>query len=319
MVYNVPPTASRSGSASIYAGQTGTVFFYSQSDAGSVDGSPGGTYPNLRYSYDFNGAEAFNTGAGDGTYDGSLTTASVTVPAQYLDVVGPHNITMRIINCYGGYTDYTYTITTKDVSPFVEPLFTSSPAQATVGTAFTASDLFIDPAQGVTFTGTVNYGDLVGGQPDVQILPLNSNKSFTLNHTYTTPATYTVTVTVTDSLNMSGSMSFQVVVAPAPVAPFEVTAFTPNVSGFDVTFDRAANISDVDLYDGEDSSGNNDHYGQPDVVVTLDGDTDRFGNLVPLDGSLIWDASSDTAHWVQTSGNPRRRYLQCDARQSGKQ
>jgi len=70
------------------------------------------------------------------------------------------------------------------------------------GSTFTTSGSFIDLGSR-SWTATVDYGDGTG----VQLLNLNPDKSFTLNHLYADNGTYTVTVTVTDDNGAEGSNS----------------------------------------------------------------------------------------------------------------
>ena len=119
-VLNANPT----GTTSVYLntvpqGTSDTVLFTSATDPSPVDLSKG-----LHFAFDFNGGTAFNTGEGDGTYNGSASVpSSVTVPASYLSTLGNHNITCRVIDKDGGYTDYTETI---DVIAASTPLAVST-------------------------------------------------------------------------------------------------------------------------------------------------------------------------------------------------
>jgi hypothetical protein len=77
---------------------------------------------------------------------------------------------------------------------------------------------------------------------------------------------------------------------------FRVTAFANTPSGVDVQFNRGANMSLVNLYDGLDSDSlTSNHFGDADVTLV--------GNSVgAVHGSLVWDASSNTLHFVKTGG-----------------
>ncbi len=262
----------------------------------------GGTDPSpqdlpLHYAFDFNGATAFNTGGGDGSYNGSSNTTGIAqVPGSFLDTPGVHTIEGRIIAVDGAYTNYSATITVNNVVPSV-----SDGTNATgvgVGTTFTRGGTFTDPGN-ETWTATVDYGD--GNGP--QNLPL-TNKNFNLSHPYAAVGVYTVTVSVTDHYNGSalstGSSSFTVQVVNTP---FQVTAggFTPTAGGFDVTFDRAADMSKIHLYDGMDNNNvTNQHYNDPSVS-TAPLDVTLVGAATgPVHGSLVWDPSTNTAEFVKT-------------------
>ena len=71
---------------------------------------------------------------------------------------------------------------------------------------------------------------------------------------------------------------------------FQVTALSTNNSGFDVTFDRAANLANLNLYEG-----GSDSLGLPDVTLTGQ-------HVGPVQGSLVWDATTNTAHFVAYGG-----------------
>ncbi len=108
---------------------------------------------------------------------------------------------------------------------------------------------------------------------------------------------YVVTVSVTDgqagSLQGSGSATTTVTVNPNPLAgTFHVTQFTPTATGFDVTFSApmgaGPNFSHLNLYEG-----NGDELGAPDLTVV-------GTNTGPVQGSLVWNAATNTASFVTT-------------------
>lgn len=68
------------------------------------------------------------------------------------------------------------------------------------GDTYTANSSFTD-SDSTTWHATVDYGDGTGMQP----LILNSDKTFSLNHTYTTNGNYTVKVKVVDDPGASGT------------------------------------------------------------------------------------------------------------------
>ena len=273
VVYNVAATATTlGGSSTVNEGSTGTVTFVGQTDVSSADRAAGYTY-----SYDF---------TNDGIFEvsGSLLS-SVTVPASVLND-GAKDVTVRgrIMDKDGGYTDYTKVIHVNNVKPTVNFL---SNGTVGAGNLYTQSGTFTDPGADATWTGTVNYGDGT-------ILPLTINqiaKSFTLSHVYSSTAgsPYTVTVTITDKDSAtSDPRTCQVTVVPTT---FQVASFTPTVSGFDVTFNRAFNASELNLYEGF-----NFGLGASDVTL-MDTTTG-----IPVQGSLVLDADGKTAHFVQTGG-----------------
>jgi hypothetical protein len=86
------------------------------------------------------------------------------------------------------------------------------------GTLFSRTGSFTD-AGAETWSASVNYGDGTSFA-----VPLNSDKSFGLSHSYGKPGVYVVGVVVTDSLGAGGTASFKVTIANA--APV-VTALPP--------------------------------------------------------------------------------------------
>ncbi len=108
-VNNVAPTATFSRSAATANENTVSppnVSFTVQTDPGTTDVSTG-----LKYSYDFNNDGVWDDG--DGTYAGSLTAATKTIPASYFASPAPSPLVVkgRILDKDGGLTDYTVSIT----------------------------------------------------------------------------------------------------------------------------------------------------------------------------------------------------------------
>jgi uncharacterized delta-60 repeat protein len=71
---------------------------------------------------------------------------------------------------------------------------------------------------------------------------------------------------------------------------FQVTSFTPTASGFDATFNDPVNLSTLHIYGSAGGLGN-----VPDVTVV-------GASTGLVHGSLVWDSSTDTAHFVKTGG-----------------
>jgi hypothetical protein len=75
-------------------------------------------------------------------------------------------------------------------------------------------------------------------------------------------------------------------------ASLRVMTFTANSSGFAIRFNKSLDLNNLNLYDGDDAS-----IDDADLAVFRAGDP---GNSIP--GSLLWDASTNTATWVATGG-----------------
>jgi len=99
---------------------------------------------------------------------------------------------------------------------------------------------------------------------------------------------YAVRVTVDDGESSLDSSTFDVTVN---ANTFRVIEFMPNVSGFDVTFSKPADVGVLNLYDGADATAD-----VPDVA--LQGDS----GVGEVRGSLIWDSATNTASFVKTGG-----------------
>jgi hypothetical protein len=73
----------------------------------------------------------------------------------------------------------------------------------------------------------------------------------------------------------------------------QVTSLTPTPSGFDVTFNRAPVVADLNLYDGFGAAGG--LLNSPDVTL--------HGAFVgDVAGSLVWHADTNTLSFVKTGG-----------------
>ena len=95
---NVAPTATFSNDGPVTLGGTATVSF-----TGSTDSSTFDTNAGFRYSYDFDDDGDWEVG--DGTYAGSSTSATATVPTSVLDEPGSYEVKGRLLDKNGGHTD----------------------------------------------------------------------------------------------------------------------------------------------------------------------------------------------------------------------
>ena len=120
-ITNVAPTATFSNNGPVTVGNTADVTFTGQTDPSSADTTAG-----FRYSYDFDDDGDWEVG--DGTYAGSSTSASATVPTSVLNAVGTYEVNGRIVDKDGGQTTYTTTITV-DPPPDAPPVADAGPDQ----------------------------------------------------------------------------------------------------------------------------------------------------------------------------------------------
>jgi CSLREA domain-containing protein len=144
---------------------------------------------------------------GDGQYnDASGVTASVTFPDN-----GVYTVGLKVTDAYNLTSTETAVVTVYNVAPVVDI------AQAVVNNlgVLTGNGSFADPGAD-TWAATVNYGD----NPGIKDLVLNSDKSFTLKHTYLRNGTYTIKVCVADDDGGTGcdQVQVKVVINHPPVA-----------------------------------------------------------------------------------------------------
>ena len=275
-VLNVAPTAITLNGGAVNEGSDGLVLFVGQNDVSRADALAG-----FRYAYDFNN---------DGNFEVvDSTSDSVTVPGTYLNDSPSKTIRMAIrdkdgnFGVPGSYREYFSTITVNNIAPTVNPI---ANATAFIGETFTQSVTFNDPGVLDVHTVTVDWKD---GTPQSFPLPVGA-QSFNISHLFTTtvPHTYNgVTVTVDDGDGGVNSKSFDVAVN---LDTFRVTNFTPTAGGFDVQFNRPANLLKLNLYEGYSNSGD-----LPDITVV--------GNTVgAVKGSMVWNSATNTMSFVKTGG-----------------
>ena len=135
-------------------------------------------------------------------------------------------------------------------------------------------------------SATIDWGDMTMPTP-ATLVPLGGGVyAVKGSHTYNGYGNFTITVS---ALDVGGSMDSAN--ANAAIHPFQVSGFLPTVSGFDVTFNMAADLTRLNLYQGTNLA-----LGLPDVTLV------NHATSVPVLGSLVWDASTNTAHFVASGG-----------------
>jgi hypothetical protein len=137
---------------------------------------------------------------------------------------GNYTATVIVKDSNGGQSSGISLIVVNDIAPTVT---LGSGGSITVGSAFTASGSFTDPGA-QTWTATVDYGDGSGAQA----LALNADKTFALNHTYSTAGSFTITVIVTDSGGASGTKTLvETVTGVAPTVTITDPLNSSTISG----------------------------------------------------------------------------------------
>ncbi len=273
-VNNVAPTAVPLNGGPVNEGSVGQVLFVGQFDPSNNDTTTGFTY-----SYDFNNDGDF----GDAGELSMTTLSTVNVPATYLDDDPDQTIRMLIHDKDGGFTEYFTTITVNNVAPVVNA---GPDATAFAGVPFTRGVTFTDPGNDAMWTVSVDWDGLPGFEDVFNV----SAHSFNINHTYGAidiGNTYTVTVQVDDHDGGIHSDTFDVTVEEDT---FRVVNFQTNASGFDVTFNRAPELDDLNLYSGFPSG-------------PIAADVSLMGNTVgDVPGSIVWNAATNTMSFIKTGG-----------------
>ncbi|MEA1952641.1 MAG: PKD domain-containing protein [Planctomycetota bacterium] len=268
-VNNVAPTATLINGGAVNEGSPGMVVVVSQDDVSDADQAAGFTY-----GYDFNNDGDFDD---PDELDGTSLT-NVTVPGEYLDDDPSKTIRVEIRDKDGGTTSYTTDIIVNNVAPTIDA---GPDGTAFVGSAFNQTGTITDPGND-EWSGQVNYD----GGPVNDILTV-VGKTFQLDHTYTSPGTYTISISLHDGDGGSAWDTVEVIVIEDTL---RVVDFTSNPSGFDVQFSRAIDLDVLNLYDGIDAS-----LDLPDLTLVKDG-------TETIDGSVVWDAGTNTMSFVKTGG-----------------
>lgn len=226
VVDNVAPSATLGNSGPVSENSSSTVSFSDQFDPSTADTTAG-----FRYAYDFDNNGVFEVG--DGTYAGSSTNDSETVPASYLaDGPGTRTVRGRILDKDGGYTDTTTAITINNVAPTVS---ISGPADGLVNQMVSfllgGNDSPADQAAG--FTYDIDWGD---GSSDT-VDPVAGTGDAIARHAYAATGSYTVQVTATDKdgatsavpattsiqINPADASNLETIVASAPFVELAVS------------------------------------------------------------------------------------------------
>ncbi len=213
---------------------------------------------------------------------------TVFIPSSFISSYGSYLVSVQVTDGQSGSLEgmgsTTSNVTVNDVAPVISLASTTS---TFAGSPLTLNGSFTDPGSN-TWTALVDYNvgsstpiTLNGG--NAQTLSL-TGKSFALNDTYATPGTYYAEVQVSDGQDVATAI-VTVTVAPAT---FHVVSFTPTSTGFDVQFNEDPNFSVLNLY-----AGTNNALGAPDLTIK-----GSSGNTIQ--GSLVWNAATDTASFVST-------------------
>lgn len=147
-----------------------------------ASGSSDPTGAALTFAWDFD-----NDGLHD---DASGVNPPVSFPDNQIYPIG-----LLVTSSTGASATDTMLVTVSNVAPAAQ----LSGARVSSSGDFSASGSFTDPGAD-TWSGTVNYGDGSASQP----LTLQANKTFTLQHAYSSYGTFTVRVCIVDDDGGSG-------------------------------------------------------------------------------------------------------------------
>ncbi len=270
LVENVNPVAIVINGGAVDEGTDGFVQFFAQQDPSNADTTAG-----FRYSYDFDNDGIFEI-------ESSGSDAQV-VPGSYLSDDPDRTIRLRIEDKDGGFTDLFSTITVNNVAPLVDA---GTDALASPDVLFTHDISFVDPGSDEPWDVRIDWdGDAVFDQT-LQI----SSRAFQISNTYGASDlgnVYVVTVEIDDRDGGVHSDSFQVNIQNDT---FRVVNFQDHPSGFEITFNRAPHLDDLNLYDGNDALVE-----LPDLMLV-----GQIGGVI--NGSLVWDGTLNTLTFVRTGG-----------------
>jgi parallel beta-helix repeat protein len=290
-VHNVPPTAGSflAFNSNVNEGGTTTVFFTGpESDPGSPDGP-------FHYAFDFDGDDIYGEAgeAGDGTYSGSGTSSFAAVPSSFLadDDDSPRTINARVIDNDGGYTDYSLQITIENVDPVVD----AGPDTTVVANSVLSHTVtFTDPGADSPWVVSIDWDE--DAIYDESFFVPGHSFDIADYSTWTygngdVGQTFTVVVQVDDQDGGVDTDTFDVTVVEDTL---RVIDFEFNASGFDVTFNRAPNLGDLNLYDSL-LDGSPSILEAPDVTLVRNGSEQILG-------SIVWAADTNMLSFVKTGG-----------------
>jgi len=240
-VNNVAPTATFTNDGPVNAGTFGgTVSFSGQFDPSTTD-----TTASIHYAYDFDNDGVFEIG--DGTYAGSSTNVTATVPANFLATAGVRTVLGRILDKDGGYTDYTTDITIMAVN--------HAPMAVDDHYNLAANGSLTVPASGVLINDTDADGNALSAikvtDPAHGVVTLNADGSFTYTPTAGFVGSDAFTYKANDGALDSNVATVTLTILPANHAPVAVDdnfITGPNVS---LTVSAAGVLSNDTDVDGD--------------------------------------------------------------------
>jgi hypothetical protein len=216
----------------------------------------------------------------DSAPEGASITAAGLFTFSHADGPASFQVTVRVSD--GGDPELsdteTFTISVNNVAPSVD---TGDDEVLKPGGTLTRHGSFTDPGAD-TWTGTVNFGDDSGDQ----VLTLNEDGTFLLEHHYHGPGEFLVTVTVTDDDGGVGTDSFLVRVVP----PGQLDSITINDGGDQRSMVNRLTISFstiVELQQGAIKVKNRDNGTLVDLEISSAIEDGRTVTVVTFEGCGI--------------------------------
>jgi len=188
-----------------------------------------------------------------------------------------HNVTLRVTDAKGATNEKSFAIRVADVAPVIT---IAGPARAIVGGVYTIALAAADPGEDTIRSWTIDWGD--------GVIEALTGSPANASHVYRDAGTFSINATVT---NEDGTFK-----APSALKVttetewLVVERFKPTVSGFQVRFNHAFDLSTFNLYQGE-----NNTLGAADVQLI----GQRSGTI---DGSIVIDADGAGFTFIQTGG-----------------
>src|SRR5262249_10834480 len=148
-VANLAPTATDVAPSTLVEGTVGVLSLVNGTDPSSVDAA------SLHYAFDTNGDGTYDVG--DGTYAGSGTASTTTMPAP--DGPGSVQVRERVIDKDGGQTTYTHTVTITNAPPSGDLQVPANADEGSIVTARISNANDLSQADRATLRFAIDIGD----------------------------------------------------------------------------------------------------------------------------------------------------------------
>ena len=341
-VTNVPPTATLTVSpTTVNEGQPFTMQLTQAFHPSAASMAAG-----LRYSFDFNGDGAWDVG--DGTYAGSVTSPTATVPAAALPAgPGVTTVRARVIEVNGAYTDYTAQLTVLNVPPTATLVGPTGAVAAATPVTFQFTNVK-DASSAALAAGLTYSFDFTGSGDFTTPGNVSNSSSPTATYAFPRPGQYTVRAQVADVNGGSTAYTTTVTVTPYGTGPLppgvKWTAVGADAGGlptaelidqtgavqfsravFDTTFTGGVRVAAGDVNgDGVPDLVVGSGPGMPTLVKVYDGKTGTLlGQITPFEaaftggvfvtvGDVTGDGKADVIVTPDEGGGPRVRIFSGD-------